>query len=313
MPKKLVKLAELSHDQWLEYRRKGIGGSDAATIVGLNPYSSLYELWADKQGFLQQKEDTERMRIGRDLEQYVATRFSEATGKKVERLPYIYQHEKHPFIIANVDRRVVGENAGLEIKTTSEFNKTDFENGEVQPNFLCQCYHYMNVMGYDKMYLAVLILGKGFFWYEIAKNEQQQEALLNAEITFWNEYMEGDSIPAPDGSDGAGQALAAVYGADNGETVNLMHLDEKMEYYAKLRENIDELSQEKSRIEQEIKQELGEAATGLGTDFKATWKSQTRNSVDSKMLKEKYPNIYLECSKQTQSRVFRFTSIRKEK
>lgn len=312
MPMKLVKLSELSHEQWLDWRRKGIGGSDAAIIVGLNPYKSLYELWADKQGFLPQQEDTEAMRAGRDLEQYVAQRFSEATGKKVERLPYMYSHNQYPYITANIDRRIVGENAALECKTTNVFNKSGFEDGEVPANYLCQCYHYMNVMGYDKMYLAVLILGKGFFWYEIPKNEEQQTALLNAEISFWNEYMEGNSVPAVDGSDGAGQALATVYGADNGETINIMHIDKKLEYYAKLCEDIDDLSEKKSKIKQEIQQELGEAAAGLGTDFKVTWKSQIRNTVDSRMLKEKYPDIYLECLKSTQSRVFRFSQMRKE-
>lgn len=312
MSKKLVKLADLSHDQWLEWRRKGIGGSDAATVVGLNPYMSLYELWADKQGLLPEKEDTEAMRVGRDLEQYVADRFCETTGKKVQKLPYMYCHDSHPFIAANIDRKVVGENAALECKTTSIFNKSDFENGQVPSNYLCQCYHYMNVMGYDKMYLAVLILGKGFFWYEIKRNKAQQEALLKAEIDFWNKYIIGNSIPAPDGSDGAGQALAAVYGADNGETVSLMHIDKKLEYYAKLRENVDNLLQEKSKIEQEIKQEIGNAAAGMGTDFKISWKNQSRNFVDSKLLKEKYPEIYSECLKSSQSRVFRFTEIRKD-
>lgn len=312
MPIKIIKLADISRDEWLSYRRKGIGGSDAATVVGLNPYRSLYELWADKHGLLPDKEDTEAMRVGRDLEAYVARRFCEATGKKVQKLPYMYSNNEHLFITANIDRKVVGENAALECKTTSIFNKSDFENGEVPSNYLCQCYHYMNVMGYDKMYLAVLILGKGFLWYEIERNEAQQEALLKAEIDFWNEYIIGNSIPALDGSNGAGQALAAVYGSDNGETVNLMHIDKKLEYCAKLRENIDNLSQEKSRIEQEIKQELGESATGLGTNFKVTWKEQSRNFVDSKLLKEKYPSIYAECLKTSQSRVFRFSETRKD-
>lgn len=312
MANKLVKLTDLSHEQWLAYRRKGIGGSDAATVVGLNPYRSLYELWADKQGMLPDKEDTEAMRVGRDLEQYVADRFCEATGKKVQKLPYMYAHDKYPFITANIDRKVVGENAALECKTTSVFNKFDFENGQVPANYLCQCYHYMNVTGYDKMYLAVLILGKGFYWYEIERNEEQQAALLKAEIDFWQEYVIGGSIPAPDGSDGAGQALAAVYGADNSETISLMHIDKKLEYLARLRENIDNLSEEKSKIEQEIKQELGEAAAGVGTNFKVTWKEQSRISVDSKLLKEKYPSIYAECLKTSQSRVFRFSETRKD-
>lgn len=312
MPNKIVKVAELNRGEWLAYRRKGIGGSDAATVVGLNPYKSLYELWADKQGFLPESEDTEAMRTGRDLEQYVAQRFMEATEKRVERLPYMYAHSDYPYITANIDRRIIGENAALECKTTGVYNKSRFSEGEVPANYLCQCYHYMNVMGYDKMYLAVLILGKGFYWYEVERNEEQQAALLKAEVDFWNEYIIGNSIPAPDGSDGAGEALVAVYKQDCGKTVNLMHLDGKFAAYSDIRAKIEELSNTKSKIEQEIKQELGEASTGLGTEFKVTWKAQNRNSVDSKLLKEKYPDVYGECLKSSQSRVFRFSEIKKE-
>lgn len=306
MPKKLISLSSLSHEEWLQWRRKGIGGSDAATVVGLNPYSSLYELWADKQGFLPSKEDTEAMRTGRDLEQYVADRFCEATGKKVQKLPYMYCHDEYPFITANVDRKVVGENAGLECKTTSPYNKTDFAEGNVQLNYLCQCWHYMNVMGYDRMYLAVLVMGKGFYWYTIEQDKEQQQALLNAEVDFWNTYILDDCIPEPDGSESADNVLKTIYGKETRETVNLMHCDRLLEDYAKARDNCKAAESEKERLAQQIKLHIGDAATGIGSKFKADWISQTRKSVDTKKLAAEYPQVYEQVIKTTQSRTFRF-------
>lgn len=292
MPKKLISLSGLTHEEWLQWRRKGIGGSDAATVVGLNPYSSLYELWADKQGLLPAKEGTEAMRTGRDLEQYVADRFCEATGKKVTKLPYMYCHSEYPFITANIDRKVIGESAGLECKTTSPYNKTDFAEGIVQPNYLCQCWHYMNVMGYDRMYLAVLVLGKGFYWYTIEQDKEQQQALLNAEVNFWNTYILDDCIPEPDGSESSDYVLKTIYGKETRETVNLMHCDRLLEDYAKARDNCKAAEAEKERLAQQIKIHIGEAATGIGSKFKADWISQTRKSVDTKKLAVEYPQVY---------------------
>lgn len=311
MPKKLVKIAEISHNEWLGWRQKGIGGSDAATIVGLNPYSSLYELWADKQGFLPEKEDTEQMRVGRDLEQYVANRFCEATGKKAQKLPYMYCHDKYPFITANIDRKIIGENAALECKTTSIFNKSDFENGEVQPSYLCQCYHYMNVMGYDKMYLAVLVLSEGFFWYEIKRDEEQQAALLKAEVDFWQEYIEGDSVPVPDGTKSTSRALQEIFSEEQGGPIALMHADKLLDQLANIKESISALEKSKTECEQKIKMCLGEAPEGIGTDYKCSWKTEKRAMIDKKILMEQFPAAYEGARKITQVRVFRVTKIKK--
>ena len=100
--------------KWLEDRRKSIGGSDAAAIIRLNPYATPYMVWADKTGRLPEQEDNEAMRQGRDLEDYVASRWMEKTGKKVRKRNGIIRNPKYPFAHANIDRWVIGENAGLE-------------------------------------------------------------------------------------------------------------------------------------------------------------------------------------------------------
>lgn len=150
--------------EWLKERKKGIGGSDAASIIGLNPYKSAFQVYLDKIGELPEKEDNEAMRQGRDLEDYVAQRFMEKTGKKVRRNNSILYHPEYQYILGNVDRVVVGEKAGLECKTiNNSYGKYNLNNGEYPVYYYVQCMHYLAVTGYDKWYLAVLDLGKALF------------------------------------------------------------------------------------------------------------------------------------------------------
>ena len=107
--RKLVSTKDMPREKWLEYRKKSIGGSEAATIAGLNRYSSLYALWADKMGLLPEKDDNEQMRQGRDFENYVAQRWSEATGKKVHRTNFMYLHSPY----RGTEPNVVGKLNGL--------------------------------------------------------------------------------------------------------------------------------------------------------------------------------------------------------
>jgi len=152
---------KMSHEEWLASRRNGIGGSDASAILGVNPYSSPLKVYLDKIGKSEDKETNEAMRQGTDLEQYVADRFVEATGKKVRKCNKILQHPEYPWMLANIDRDIVGENAGLECKTISAFDIEDkLENGEYPAHYYVQCVHYMAITGADRWYLAVLVLGR---------------------------------------------------------------------------------------------------------------------------------------------------------
>ena len=178
---KKISTVGMPREVWLEHRRRSIGGSDAAAIVGLNPYSSAYAVWADKLGVIPPKEDNEAMRLGRDLEDYVAKRFTEATGKKVRRENSIIINPDYPFAHANVDRLVCAENSGLEIKTTTSLNLKRFKNGEYPANYYAQVVHYMAITGADRWYLAVLILGKELKIFCIERDEAEICALMEEE------------------------------------------------------------------------------------------------------------------------------------
>ena len=137
--KKLVSTKNLEHSKWLRYRKQGIGGSDAGAICGLNPYRTAIHVYYDKTSDEIEETDNEAMRQGRELEEYVARRFMEATGKKVRRTNFMYQHSKYPWMLADIDRLIVGENAALECKTTSPYMADKWDDDKIPLSYhACQ-------------------------------------------------------------------------------------------------------------------------------------------------------------------------------
>ena len=168
--KRLVSTKKLSHGEWLRWRKHGLGGSDVGAIVGLNPYRTATHVYYDKTSDEVEDYDNEAMRQGRELEEYVARRFVEETGKKVRRANYMFVDERNPFMIADVDRLIVGENAGLECKTCSPYSAAKWKDGQIPLSYLLQCYHYISVCNADCWYIAVLIYGQKFIYHKIERD-----------------------------------------------------------------------------------------------------------------------------------------------
>jgi putative phage-type endonuclease len=125
---RLVDTRTLDRQQWLEVRRGGIGSSDAAVAVGLNPYKSQLALWMDKTGRAIEHEDAaedmgDPRYWGTLLEPYVAAAYQRKTGRRVRKVNAVLQHPTFPFMLANLDREIVGDPDVqiLECKTTGEF------------------------------------------------------------------------------------------------------------------------------------------------------------------------------------------------
>ena len=117
-----IPITGMSNEEWLTLRKTGIGGSDAGSICGVNPFGSPMKVYHDKTSTSVEELDSEAVRQGHDLEDYVAQRFMEATGLKVRRSNFMYRSVENPFMIDDVDRLVAGEDAGLECKTASAYN-----------------------------------------------------------------------------------------------------------------------------------------------------------------------------------------------
>lgn len=282
----------MSREDWLAHRQNTIGGSDAAAVVGLNPFSSPYTVWADKLGKLAPKEETEAMRIGHDLEDYVAKRFTEATGKKVRRENAILCNPDYPFAHANVDRMIVGEDAGLECKTTSSLNLKRFASGDYPATYYVQCVHYMMITGCKKWYLAVLILGKDFLWFEIERDEDEIKALAESEEAFWR-YVESQEPPAADGAESTSETIKAIYPDSDGSEIDLNSFTADMQTYLALKARIKELETDVKDIENRIKSYMADAERGYSDAHTIKWATQERKTFDAKRFAADHPAVDL--------------------
>ena len=309
----------MTHEEWLELRKSSIGGSDSAICVNMNQYGSLLSLYADKMGLSKDKETTEAMRLGTDLEAYVAERFEEKTGKKVRNDFFMYADDEHDFLTANVDRRIVGENACLECKTMGSFHGYNFDNGDIPSHYYCQCQHYAMVMGFDIVYLAILVLQRGLYVIEVKRDDDFIKSLREAEIRFWETYIIPQKMPEADGSEASYEALKEIYPEAMPETeISIPGLDRMITDYKALNDLAADYDEQAEAIKDRICQMLGRNEIGNGIEYGVSWKNQSRKKLNTRRLTEyleaKYPEINLaQFEDVTRYRVFRTRKMKKSK
>ena len=300
--KKLVSTLNLDKKEWLKYRKKGIGGSDAGAVCGLNPYRTAMQVYNDKISDAIEEIDNEAMRQGREFEDYVARRFTEATGKKVRRANAMFYHESYPFMLADVDRMVVGENAGLECKTASPFMAEHWKDGKIPLSYQIQCYHYMSVCDADAWYIAVLIYGRELKYCRLERDEEMLSDLVRIEQDFWENHVQKRILPEPDGSKLADSVIADYFKRSMAGSIPLKGFDEKLKRREELKGDIERMEKEKKKIEQELKIYMGEAERAENESYRVSWKSVSSSRIDEPRLKEEQPEVYAKYQKTIQSR-----------
>ena len=300
--KVLVSTKDLSREEWRRRRQGLLGGSDAPGLLldSRESFSSPLKVFLDKTTPIQEGEediDNEAMRQGRDLEEYCASRFEEATKRKVRRVNAIIQHADFDFIGGDLDRRVDGEDAILECKTTKSTNAKLYESWETVPaRHKIQCHHYLLATGASNCYLAVLILGVGFKYFIIERDEELLNMMLEAEKKFWNEHVLTGTPPPFDGSQAGDDILKAKYpGHEPGAMVELpADTAKQTKDYLEYLSLIKDLTAKADTIKQGLLDRIGEAEYGtVGGEVVARriWVSG-RESVDTKRLKAEKPEIY---------------------
>lgn len=303
---------DMTHQEWLRQRTHSIGGSDASIILGLNKWKTPFELWLEKTG-QSDLEDTsgEAAYFGNILEDVVAKEFEIRSGKKVRRNNFMLKHPEHDFITANIDRKIVGEDALLECKTASAFLAKDWEGEIIPAPYLVQVQHYLGVTGYEHAYIAVLLGGQRFMWKDIERDDELIQMIFDAEVHFWKHHVLGNIPPALDGSSAAEKFLKERYQETDPDKVVDLSFDfkEKLDNYFDLKENIKQLQGLAKQTENELKHELKEAETGFVKNYQIDWKPIKQNRVDSKLLRSKYPDVYNSVLKQSQYRRFGIKEI----
>lgn len=300
-----ISIKDMIHEDWLKLRKTGIGGSDAGAICGLNPFSSPMKVFYDKNSGDIQEPGSEAIRQGHDLEQYVAQRFTEATGLKVRCSNYMYRSVEHPFMIADVDRLVVGEDAGLECKTASAYNADKWKDGDIPLHYVMQCYHYMAVTGKRTWYIAAVILGQEFVYRKLTWDDALIQGLVKAEGDFWNNHIVPGILPEPDGSQICNEVLEKYFHtAKKASTIALVGFDEKLGRRDEILRQISDLQKEQNKIEQEIKLYMEDNELAASEKYRISWSNVDTARLDTKRIRQEKPEIYRDYSKVSTSRRF---------
>lgn len=286
---------EMTHDEWLLDRRKGIGGSDVATILGLNKWKSPYQLWLEKTDQIDlEHTESEPAYWGNVLEEVVAKEFQERTSKKVRRRNQVFEHPLHPFLRANIDRDVVGENAILECKTANAFLGKEWEGEEVPLSYLCQVQHYMNVLNKKYCYIAVLVGGQKFIWKRVDRDQELIDMITERLVSFWEENVLAGKEPEIDGSEATSDFLKDRYSElDETETTLSSSFDDLVEQKRELKKAKKDIETAIRQVDNEIISELGKRNASIGIAQKniVSWKIVSTRRMNSKKLAEKYPEV----------------------
>ena len=286
----ITKQSTANHDEWKALRHQYIGGSDAAAVVGLNAWVSPYALWAEKTGRLPGFGGNLATEVGTYLEEFVAQKFAQETGKKVRKSNQSWFNDQYPWAIANIDREIVGEDAGLEIKTTTELNLKKFKGGEFPDNYYVQCMHYLAVTGKQRWYLAVLIGNREFKWFTIERNEDEINALMDAEREF-KLNVDNDTPPIADGASSTSDTLGTLYPNSNDTAIGIGAFERDLDNYFRLKEQLEQITETIDGIVNKLKAHLQECERGEGEKYKVSWKTQTRSTFDHKKFITDHPEL----------------------
>lgn len=293
MYKKIFDSKNATRDEWLKARKLGLGGSDMAAVLGLSPWRSPIDVWLDKTSDTVEEKESEPMYWGNVLEEVVAQEFAKRSGYKVRNNNFTLQSEEYPYLLANIDREIVGLDAGLECKTANAFKANEWDGDNVPDAYYIQCQHYMAVTGKSSWWIACLVGGNTFYYKEIKRNEEVIKAIIDTGAAFW-ELVESKTMPAPDDTKQCENALKKLYQKSNGQSVELpANYGNMIIDYLEIKNQLSELETKKRGIENVMKDFLKDNERATYGEHFVSWKStKPRETFDAKAFKDDYPELH---------------------
>ena len=291
----LTSSKNMSKEEWLEWRKKGIGGSDVSIICGINKYKSALELWMEKTGKKEQDEAGESAYWGNIMEPIIREEFSKRSGLKVDTINSILRHNEHNFMIANVDG-IVTDNDNtkciFEAKTASAYKKELWENS-IPEEYMLQIQHYMAVTGYKRTYIAALIGGNTFVYKCIERDDDLIDMIITLEKQFWNCVI-NDTPPSIDGSDSCSNLMNKLYPSAQPDKVITLNdeADIFIDIYNEAKQQEEVYSKKKDEAINKLKSLLADNEMGITKNNIISWKNIFTERLDSKRLKLELPDIY---------------------
>lgn len=316
----------------LSLRRRGIGGSEAGVVLGLDPHRSPMELYLEKIGELERDPIPERYSYwGHAHELAILERvLHDDPGLTIVHRPFDepVAAQDAPFMLGLPDAIAFRDCAeqgvfegpeayevafhdgvpvfGIEVKTSQSWSS--WGGDEVPPQYLAQCYHYSHIMNLPWK-LAVLVGLYDYHLYDVPIDVEAERLLVEREREFWGHVERREPPPIEaDGSEATDRAIRAAFPEAGDAEVALDLMEERLQELAALKEAKKRLETDIRRIEQEVKLALGEAHLGTtSSGWRVTFADATRTQVDAKRLAEEMPDVFQRFSKETSYRVLRVT------
>lgn len=302
----------MPYEDWLEYRKSGIGGSDASVVCGISRYKSPVELWMEKTNQLPYQEAGEVAYWGIQLESLVKSEFTKRTDIKVKPVNELLKNKEYPFMLANLDGVCEHPDYGtcvFEAKTASAYKSGEWDDS-IPDEYMLQIQHYMAVTGYKGAYIAVLIGGNTFRWKLVERDEELITMLIQLEADFWK-HVESAVPPALDGSEASAKFLAKKF-PDSIKKSQIILPDTAaglINQYNNACEKLKAVTEQKQEAENLLKQMIGENETGTVGNWVIDWKSISQERLDSKTLKAEHPVLYKKYANKTSYRRFSVKSV----
>jgi len=285
-----ISTIDMPHEAWLNSRKSGIGGSDAAAVLGLSKWRTPIDVWEDKLGMAPPIEDNERMMMGRMLEPIVAQRYKDVSGRDVQNDNKIRFHPEHDFLLCNMDRLIQDNGDGmgpgiLEIKTTSGYAFESWES-EVPLEYYCQLMHYLSVTGYRWGEFAVLVDGCQFERLPVLRDDEFIAKMTKEHIDWWNEHIVNNHKPLMTGEETL--AAKALIGSSIEATPEILTAYNDLR---SVKDRLKVVSDRKDELSNEIREFMQDTESlTCGADLLATYKSSS--GIDSVQLHKDHPDVF---------------------
>lgn len=310
-------------DEWLAWRRAGIGASDIAGILGLSPWASPYSVWADKMGLVDD-DATEAMEMGQIMEPAIDRLFFRRTGLHVVGQQQRCQHPELPWARATIDGRVVESPewdgdpltalGNHEAKTTSDSVAKWAD--EIPIQYLCQIQWQMFVTGAMHTWVSCLHASWGLKYrvYEVARDDEDIAFIVHRVTRFYEQHIRTGVPPEVDSHSATSDALGHLT-ADPGQAIDLADpLRRTVNDLRDLKAQAKRLDEQITLRENELKAALGEATEAMVDGvLVASWRPVSRASLDAKALRANHPDIAALYTSTTTSRRFVLAAPKKEK
>ena len=289
---------KLSYAEWLQVRRSGIGGSDAAAALGLSPWKSALELWQEKvSGQNQPHQENEAMIWGRLMEPIITREYVRRTGLTVTPMRSMLQAATWPWMLADLDGLIEDPQRGtgvFEVKTASAYKQEEWGEDRCPDSYLLQINHYMAVTGLSYAVICVLIGGNKLQWMTVDRDDELIASLVELEHRFWNHVLT-QSPPPVDGSTACAEMLSRRYPSSSNPAPLILPVeaDSWIQDYLQAKREEEDAVERKRLAENRIKEVMKEHERSTSPGGKqVTWKTVQSSRIDSAKLKKEEPALY---------------------